>query len=37
MVFLEESGLSQRPHRVRTWARKGQTPVLEFNFNWKRR
>jgi transposase len=20
---------------VRTWARKGQTPVLEFNFNWK--
>jgi len=27
--------LSQRPHRMRTWARKGQTPVLEFNFNWK--
>jgi len=20
---------------VRTWAPKGQTPVLEFNFNWK--
>ena len=33
--MLDESGLSQRPHRVRTWARKGQTPVLEFNFNWK--
>jgi transposase len=27
--------LSQRPHRCRTWAPKGQTPVLEYNFNWK--
>jgi len=27
--------LSQRPHRVRTWAPQGQTPVLRFNFNWK--
>jgi transposase len=35
IVFLDESGLSQRPHRVRTWACNGQTPVLEFNFNWK--
>lgn len=35
IVFVDESGLSQRPTRARTWAPKGQTPVLEFNFNWK--
>jgi transposase len=27
--------LSQRPHRCRTWAPRGETPILEFNFNWK--
>jgi transposase len=27
--------LSERPHRVRTWAPRGQTPVLQFHFNWK--
>jgi transposase len=27
--------LSQRPHRCRSWAPRGQTPILEFNFNWK--
>jgi transposase len=27
--------VSQRPHRCRTWAPRGQTPVLEYNFNWK--
>ena len=27
--------MSQRPHRVRTWARRGQTPVLAFNFNYE--
>ncbi len=26
--------MSQKPHRCRTWAPRGQTPVLEFNFNW---
>ena len=26
IVFIDESGLSTRPHRVRTWGRKGQTP-----------
>ena len=36
IVFIDESGLSQRPHRCRTWAPRGQTPVLEFNFNWKK-
>ncbi len=28
-------GLSERPTRVRTWAPKGQTPVVQFHFNWK--
>jgi transposase len=27
--------VSQRPHRVRTWSRRGQTPVLQYNFNWE--
>jgi hypothetical protein len=36
IVFLDESGLSERPHRVRTWAPVGKTPVLEFNFSWKK-
>ena len=26
--------MSQRPHRVRTWSRRGQTPILQYNFNW---
>ena len=26
--------MSQKPHRVRTWAPRGQTPVLQFDFNW---
>ncbi len=35
IVLVDESGLSQRPHRVRTWAPRGVTPVLQYNFNWK--
>src|SRR6516164_11433839 len=35
LVFIDESGLSQRPHRCRTWAPRGQTPVLQYHFNWK--
>lgn len=27
--------MSQRPHRCRTWAPRGQTPILQYNFNWK--
>jgi DDE superfamily endonuclease len=34
ILFLDESGLTQKPHRCRTWAPRGQTPVLPFNFNW---
>jgi transposase len=35
IVFIDESGLSTRPTRVRTWARRGQTPVLQETFNWE--
>ncbi len=35
-MFIDESGLSQRPHRCRTWSPKGQTPVLQYSFNWKK-
>jgi transposase len=34
IVFVDESGLSERPTRVRTWAPKGKTPVIRFHFNW---
>src|SRR5581483_3534236 len=36
IVFVDESGLSTRPHRVRTWAPRGQTPVLQETFNWEK-
>ena len=35
IVFIDESGLSERPTRVRTWALKGCTQVVQFHFNWK--
>ena len=35
IVFIDESGLSERPTRVRTWAPKGCTPVVRFHFRWK--
>ena len=35
LVFIDESGLSTRPTRTRTWAPRGQTPVLQETFNWK--
>lgn len=35
IVFIDESGLSTRPHRKRTWAPRGQTPVLFETFGWK--
>jgi hypothetical protein len=34
IVFIDESGVSERPHRVRAWAPKGKTPVLQYNFTW---
>jgi len=36
LVFWDEAGFSQRPSVRRTWAPKGQTPVLRQPFNWKR-
>ena len=35
IVFLDASGLTQKPHRCRTCAPRGQTPVLFHHFNWK--
>src|SRR6266513_272643 len=35
IVFIDESGLSERPTRVRSWAPRGQTPVLQYHFNWQ--
>ena len=35
IVFVDESGLSERPTLVRTWAPKGQTPVIQYSFTWK--
>jgi transposase len=31
---VDESGISERPTRVRTWAPIGQTPIIQFHFNW---
>jgi hypothetical protein len=35
LVFIDESGLTQKPHCVRTRSPKGQTPLLFHCFNWK--
>ena len=35
IVFVDESGLSTKPTRVRTWAPRGKTPLLQESFNWK--
>src|SRR5213079_2883790 len=34
IVFQDESGVSQRPPVRRTWAPRGETPVLIHAFNW---
>ncbi len=36
IVFQDESGLSEQPSVRRTWAPKGETPVLIHAFNWKK-
>lgn len=36
IVFVDESGRSLKPARKSTWAPAGETPVLEFCFNWKK-
>lgn len=36
MGFHDESGLSERPFIHRTWARKGQTPIISSSGSWKK-
>lgn len=36
IFFQDESGVSERPSVRRTWAPKGETPVLIHSFNWKK-
>ena len=36
IFFEDESGVSERPAIRRTWAPKGETPVLIHSFNWKK-
>ena len=36
ILFQDESGVSERPPLRRTWAPKGETPVLVYAFNWKK-
>ena len=35
IVFIDETGGSTKPHRVRTWAPRGQTPELHETFGWQ--
>src|SRR5437763_11199763 len=35
IVFIDESGLSERPCRVKTWAPKGQPPIVQYSFTWQ--
>ena len=35
IVFIDESGLYERPCRARIWAPRGQMPVLQYSFSWK--
>ena len=34
IVFVDESGISERPTRCAHLAPKGQTPIIQFHFNW---
>jgi transposase len=34
IIFIDESGLSERPTRVNTWAVRGETPIVQFHFKW---
>ena len=35
LVFMDECGFSERPTVRRTWAPRGQTPIIREHFNWK--
>lgn len=34
--FFDESGFADRPHVVRTWGKRGHTPVIRSKGGWKR-
>lgn len=34
--FFDESGFADRPHVVRTWGKRGQTPLIRSRGGWKR-
>src|SRR5262249_53990911 len=34
IVFVDESGLTERSHRYRTWAPRGETAVLQYHCSW---
>ncbi|MHB8568497.1 MAG: hypothetical protein ACYC7D_15780 [Nitrososphaerales archaeon] len=34
-MIEDESGLSLIPLMGRTWSPVGETPLIEYNFNWK--
>jgi transposase len=34
IVFIDESGLSEKCPVTRTWAKRGQTPVIQQSFSW---
>ncbi|MGH9555827.1 MAG: IS630 family transposase [Terriglobales bacterium] len=36
IIFQDESGISERPSIRRTWAPRGETPVLIHAFHWKK-
>jgi len=36
IVFIDESGLSEKCPVTRTWGLRGQTPVIQQSFTWKR-
>jgi transposase len=36
VIFIDETGFSQRPSVRRTFAPRGRTPVFKEHFNWKR-
>jgi transposase len=35
IVFVDESGLSEKCPVTRTWAPRGQTPIIQQSFTWK--
>ena len=35
IVFIDESGISERPALVRSWAPVGQPPVLQYSLHWR--